>query len=106
MMKSLSKSSPTQKYKGVHVCVCALVPRRQQPAEPDSLPTGPAEEEAVLWAVLLGHQLRALPSWVGDGKKDTITHRPPPPVSPTDRLLPFSNKSSLSVCLFFRMAIL
>lgn len=57
----------------MYVCVCVrargLVPRRQQPAEPDSLPTGPAEEEAVLWALLPGHQLRALPSWVGGGNK-------------------------------------
>lgn len=81
--------------------VCVLVPRWQQFAEPDSLPTGPTEEEAVLWALLPGYQLRAPPSWVGGaGNKDTITHCPSPLVSPTNLLLPFSNKLSLS--LFFK----
>lgn len=81
--------------------VCVLVPRWQQFAEPDSLPTGPTEEEAVLWALLPGNQLRAPPSWVGGaGNKDTITHCPSPLVSPTNLLLPFSNKLSLS--LFFK----
>lgn len=78
-----------------------LVPRWQQSAEPDSLPTGPTEKEAVLRALLPGQQLRAPPSWVGGGNKDTITHCPSPLVSPANRLLPFSNKLSLSVLFFF-----
>lgn len=78
-----------------------LVPRWQQSAEPDSLPTGPTKKEAVLRALLPGQQLRAPPSWVGGGNKDTITHCPSPLVSPANRLLPFSNKLSLSVLFFF-----
>lgn len=57
--------------------VCVPVPRWQQFAEPDSLPTGPTEEEAVLRALLPGNQLRAPPLWVGGGNKTpspTVLH--------------------------------